>query len=711
MSTEIIIIKKTADDAKNSVEKLKESIKNLDNMAKSIGKIDIDFSSFNKSYESMKNMGSTLDNVAKGFNTIKKVGFENVMSKMADKGSTLAGVYTSLNNLLLSNTKAINLQTIATNICSAATTAFHVALDFLKANPLVAVIGVIGLAVGALSLFSGSEEKAKTDTELFAEAQARKRKELENTTKAIKDQTSSSIESAKEQVAQASAIRGLVENLNGLTDKKGFFDSGDIEKVKYYIDEINSQMPGTVELTEDGRVHWIKNAEAIEENIKQLERKAKVEAYYDGYVDSLKNESKLRSELTLAQNNYNAELQKQSDLKEKYNEIIEKSKNGTATYEELGMLETYNEQMQESNERLNEYSSTLDKAKSAYEANKQGADLYNLAVQDLDGSMSASAQLMVEEMLVVGEKGTSTWSSLAAVREDCKTRMLTASEEEKEEIKLANEIINAETINKAMVFGDSYEKMIANLKEKGAILSKEEEEQLKNSYEMWSMSTDQINKAQQAGLDTLTLMKNVAMSNMNDDDKRKLAENVKMFAAAGNTDGLQLCQQLAEGLENNQNVVNDETENLMKQMSSIVKKEKLEAKVTSTADKASVDKSVSVVKKAMDGIGSVFVGIKSWLGFADGGFPDTGELFIAREAGPELVGRINGKTAVANNDQIVSGISTGVYNAMIGAMSKGNRANTTVTAIFQVDGKQVAKQVINAHNREVMQTGRSPLLI
>ena len=62
------------------------------------------------------------------------------------------------------------------------------------------------------------------------------------TTKAIKDQTSSTIESAKEQEAQASAIRGLVENLRGLTDSDGFFDSGNIEAVKYYVDEINSQM-------------------------------------------------------------------------------------------------------------------------------------------------------------------------------------------------------------------------------------------------------------------------------------------------------------------------------------------------------------------------------------------------------------------------------------------------------------------------------------
>ena len=49
--------------------------------------------------------------------------------------------------------------------------------------------------------------------------------------------------------------------------------------------------------------------------------------------------------------------------------------------------------------------------------------------------------------------------------------------------------------------------------------------------------------------------------------------------------------------------------------------------------------------------------------FADGGFVDQGQLFIAREAGAEMVGSIGKKTAVANNDQIVEGISSGVSEA------------------------------------------------
>ena len=46
--------------------------------------------------------------------------------------------------------------------------------------------------------------------------------------------------------------------------------------------------------------------------------------------------------------------------------------------------------------------------------------------------------------------------------------------------------------------------------------------------------------------------------------------------------------------------------------------------------------------------------------FADGGFVGNGDLFMAREAGPELVGRIGSRTAVANNDQIVAGVAGGV---------------------------------------------------
>lgn len=49
--------------------------------------------------------------------------------------------------------------------------------------------------------------------------------------------------------------------------------------------------------------------------------------------------------------------------------------------------------------------------------------------------------------------------------------------------------------------------------------------------------------------------------------------------------------------------------------------------------------------------------------YGSGGIVENGQLFIAREAGPEMVGQIGNANAVANNDQIVSAIEGGVYRA------------------------------------------------
>lgn len=75
--------------------------------------------------------------------------------------------------------------------------------------------------------------------------------------------------------------------------------------------------------------------------------------------------------------------------------------------------------------------------------------------------------------------------------------------------------------------------------------------------------------------------------------------------------------------------------------------------------------------------------------FADGGFPNAGQLFIAREdgAGAELVGTIGGRTAVANNDQIVEGIRQGVYEAVSAAMSNGG--NNDVSVKVYLDSREI----------------------
>jgi hypothetical protein len=84
---------------------------------------------------------------------------------------------------------------------------------------------------------------------------------------------------------------------------------------------------------------------------------------------------------------------------------------------------------------------------------------------------------------------------------------------------------------------------------------------------------------------------------------------------------------------------------------------------------------------------------------ADGGFPEQGQMFIAREAGAEMVGNIGRRTAVANNDQIVSGIAGGVAEANEEQNVLLREQNSLLRAILEkdsgvyLDGKNLTNSV------------------
>ena len=93
--------------------------------------------------------------------------------------------------------------------------------------------------------------------------------------------------------------------------------------------------------------------------------------------------------------------------------------------------------------------------------------------------------------------------------------------------------------------------------------------------------------------------------------------------------------------------------------------------------------------------------------FANGGFVDNGEAFIARESGPELVGRIGNRTAVANNAQIVAGIAEGVEDANMGVVNAIYAvANQIVGAIKSnsggVDWDSITRQISRTQARQAV---------
>lgn len=84
--------------------------------------------------------------------------------------------------------------------------------------------------------------------------------------------------------------------------------------------------------------------------------------------------------------------------------------------------------------------------------------------------------------------------------------------------------------------------------------------------------------------------------------------------------------------------------------------------------------------------------------FATGGFPEDG-LFFANHS--EMVGKFsNGKTAVANNEQIVAGIERGVYSAVSSAMQNTNSSSQYISNEVILDGEVIARSISRAIDKQ-----------
>ena len=85
---------------------------------------------------------------------------------------------------------------------------------------------------------------------------------------------------------------------------------------------------------------------------------------------------------------------------------------------------------------------------------------------------------------------------------------------------------------------------------------------------------------------------------------------------------------------------------------------------------------------------------------ADGGVFGNGQMFVAREAGPEMVGQYGNKSAVVNNDQIVEAVSRGVAQAVSAVMSgQQGGGDTEVNVRLYLDGREVIKSINRAQRR------------
>lgn len=206
---------------------------------------------------------------------------------------------------------------------------------------------------------------------------------------------------------------------------------------------------------------------------------------------------------------------------------------------------------------------------------------------------------------------------------------------------------------------------------------------------------------------------------------------------------LAICQNIGDYMKSSDKYVVDETGNMRKvsitewnQMntsaSSIFKQiaeaiskkiKEAESAVKSACDAMLgwINSIISAIGSAIAKAGELAAGAAAWsnqgavdremLGYADGGYPSYGDIFYANEAGPELIGTIGGRPAVASNNEI-TGIREAVYDT---GSAEANLLAQAVNLLAQIAEKDMTvtigdREIAEANNRGQEQIGSAILI-
>lgn len=149
-----------------------------------------------------------------------------------------------------------------------------------------------------------------------------------------------------------------------------------------------------------------------------------------------------------------------------------------------------------------------------------------------------------------------------------------------------------------------------------------------------------------------------------------------------NTYGSTMVQSLTDGLSSGQAALY----NTLKMISANIKTIMNDLVATTQAQARQIIEAAQQARAAASSMGDSYasIGVR---GYAQGGSVPSGDLFVAREAGPELVGRIGNSTTVMNNDQIVSAVASGVAKAVSSVMTA--TAGKTEKVEVYLDGEKI----------------------
>jgi hypothetical protein len=629
-----------------------------------------------------------------------------------DANGILSGVSTAVTVL---GTK-LGVLTVAEGGATTATGLLGGAFAFLAANPLVAVAGAITIAVAALAIFT-SRVKDNSDAQERALSSAKRLSDgLKEQAQEWKKANAEAKKNAEAGQQNALVAQDYASRLYGIVDANGKI-TGTVKQAQFFVDQLNNQLGTNIEIHDGVISNWDEEKQKINENIEALKRKAVIEAYSEKFIEAEKERIKAQEQLTEATSKYNKSKEREEELLGKLKKAWESGQQPSAS-----LTEEYRKQL----EITEKYGKAVGSAKDKVTSITDGLNEYNAAIQSADGTVESSTAFIVEQYGVLAKDGTYTYSSLANGLNDLNAKCdengkvwQTLSKTEQEASKQARIQLLSDLAQKAFSQGKTYEQMLSTAKAKGAELTQADKAELKKQYDNLKKQSEDIKAVKNTQNNTLLAMLDKYGIDKNSKDAKRYQKELKDMQKNGTEQGQQYIDKLAKKINDGTLKVSNEASKVGKQS-----KEKFEShKADFKVDTKSANNILSRFMSSIPSFKSMKLDLKTdkkrfKIGdfgfdigfFARGGFPDSGQMFVAREAGPELVGRIGRRTAVANNDQIVQGIASAVRSAMAGANNPNGGGTTRITVQNVLNGRAIGESVIEYHNGKVKQTGHSPLL-
>ena len=642
------------------------------------------------------------------------------------------------------------------------------ALNWLALNPMVAVATGIAALVAGIALLGSTQKEQKYEMEDYTESVQKQAEAADELAKSLNDAEEAAKNSYADKLGDIGTVEKYLQKLREMSGETGYVDN--VNLAKMYVEEINSLLPETVQLTADGRVEWLKNTDAIYQEIAALKEEARVKAYQELYTQAVRDEIKARTDLTMTTEELNKKVQRLNELKA-----------DGITYEEAAEIEQLNADISGLNDTIGKQNEILDKTselQDEYIAGMEGlagkTDEYNAALKlSYQGLSDAGNQAF-------NDLGTKM-QEFQRQHDEYVAKGLDNNSKELKDIQSSRKLIIDEYTQQAVAYGKTYDELLVILNQQGVTLTENEKALLEKSYKNHEKNNKDIleikakygfmlNEQQKSDFTAfLTTLQNNNVKikkensdmymnlynaytehgkNMNTEQQGQYQKFLTLLAQHnidinskngeqylktfldyqknGNESGEAYIASLSTALGDKTGKVSKKADDVSKNAKRIIesKKPKINVDIPDVSGKAwSAWSKVNEIFRnntikvtlhgVMNGVSIATNAIGSLFGrqaaFATGGFPDVGQMFIARERGPELVGTIRGRSAVANNDQIIAGISSGVYEAVLAAMQAmgGNKPqNINLENNIIVDRKIVQKQVSKADENHSRKTGK-----